>query len=278
MRNLIFVVISVLFLSTSCTSDEILEKEDMGLCSKTKGTIINDLLSFDSEEEYNALVDSLSVLSDSALLVWEQEHCFSSLYRLHSLVSDAILEVKSEEEYDSIKMANKTYLLFNTIDSTDYSAYLPVENVVEAVTLNRSGEVCINNKVVNKRKFETFDDYANATCLPVAFSSVSINEGINHVSVLANHRKFNATFYAKGNDQYFSVSARKRVLGAWSSYTTRYFSESMNGNIIDYGEYKSGREIHIGHVMVHGTQIYMWTRGVGESHKAKMTIDLNILQ
>lgn len=30
--------------------------------------------------------------------------------------------------------------------------------------------------------------------------------------------------------------------------------------------------------MSHGVQIYMWTRGVGENHKAKMTIDLNIFQ
>ena len=58
----------------------------------TSRSLHENILSFSSEEEYNALIDSLGTLSDEKLLQWESgQKGFTSMYRVHSEALEKIL-------------------------------------------------------------------------------------------------------------------------------------------------------------------------------------------
>ena len=96
--------------------------------------------------------------------------------------------------------------------------------------------------------------------------NVNIENGINTVHVLANHRKFNASYLITE----MRFSARKRFLGGWISYTTEFFIQAPNGPEQSLGEHKSPFICQL--PLNDGTKIYLWSRGVGSENKALMTI------
>jgi hypothetical protein len=58
------------------------------------------MLSFSTEEEYNALLDSLKSLSDQ----WEAQYRgFTSMYKAHTEALDQLLLSKNKVEYESTK-------------------------------------------------------------------------------------------------------------------------------------------------------------------------------
>ena len=158
-------------------------------------------------------------------------------------------------------------LVFNTRESNDYSVYLPVRNASQAVTLNHNGEVRIAGQIrkIHDITLEDINSFGE-DIMTFSEGNVNIENGINTVHVLANHRKFNASYLITE----MRFSARKRFLGGWISYKTEFFIQAPNGPEQSLGEHKSPFICQL--PLNDGTKIYLWSRGVGSENKALMTI------
>jgi hypothetical protein len=278
MRKTLFSLALAVAVLSSCSSDDIvnnpMDKESL----PTSRSLHENILSFSSEEEYNALLDSLSTLSDEELLQWESgQKGFTSMYRMHSEALGQILNATCKEEYESIKAACQTDFIFNDKDSTDLSIYMPVLNVSKAITLNPEGFVCIAGERKNMKEFENYDGYKKELSLlyPVPLG-VTIENGINRVHVKTKKRKFTAQIGMRGNQQAIRVNASKKILWGWVEYTTAYYWKYTPNGPVQFGkEVKSGHDIMIlGNPFPNGAKLYMWTRGTGEENCGIMTVQL----
>ena len=237
-----------------------------------------NILSFSSEEEYNALLDSLNTLSNEELLQWEsRQKGFTSMYKVHSEALEQILNATCKEEYESIKTAYQPDFIFNDKDSNDLSIYMPVLNASKAITLNPEGFICIAGEKKYMKEFENYDEYKKELSLlfPVPLG-VTIENGVNRVHVKTKKRKFSAQLGMQGNQQAIRVNASKKVLWGWSEYTTAYYWKYTPNGPVQFGkEVKSGQNIMIlGNPFPNGTKLFMWTRGTGEENCGIMTVQL----
>ena len=131
MRKTLFSLALAMAVLSSCSSDDIVNNpmNEENHSFPASRSLHENILSFSSEEEYNALLDSLGTLSDEELLQWESgQKGFTSMYRMHSEALGQILNATCKEEYESIKTAYQTDFIFNDKDSTDLSIYMPVLN------------------------------------------------------------------------------------------------------------------------------------------------------
>lgn len=280
MRKTLFSLALAMAVLSSCSSDDIVNNpmnEENHSFSASR-SLHENILSFSSEEEYNALLDSLGTLSDEELLQWESgQKGFTSMYRMHSEALGQILNATCKEEYESIKTAYQTDFIFNDKDSTDLSIYMPVLNVSKAITLTPEGFVCIAGERKNMKEFENYDGYKKELSLlyPVPLG-VTIENGINRVYVKTKKRKFTAQIGMRGNQQAIRVNASKKVLWGWVEYTTAYYWKYTPNGPVQFGkEVKSGHDIMIlGNPFPNGAKLYMWTRGTGEENCGIMTVQL----
>lgn len=85
MRKTLFSLALAMAVLSSCSSDDIVNNpmNEENHSFPASRSLHENILSFSSEEEYNALLDSLGTLSDEELLQWE------SGQRLHLHVQDA---------------------------------------------------------------------------------------------------------------------------------------------------------------------------------------------
>lgn len=227
MRKTLFSLALAMAVLSSCSSDDIVNNpmNEENHSFPASRSLHENILSFSSEEEYNALLDSLGTLSDEELLQWESgQKGFTSMYRMHSEALGQILNATCKEEYESIKTAYQTDFIFNDKDSTDLSIYMPVLNVSKAITLTPEGFVCIAGERKNMKEFENYDGYKKELSLlyPVPLG-VTIENGINRVYVKTKKRKFTAQIGMRGNQQAIRVNASKKVLWGWVEYTTAYY-------------------------------------------------------
>lgn len=220
MRKTLFSLALAMAVLSSCSSDDIVNNpmNEENHSFPASRSLHENILSFSNEEEYNALLDSLSTLSDEELLQWESgQKGFTSMYRMHSEALGQILNATCKEEYESIKTAYQTDFIFNDKDSTDLSIYMPVLNVSKAITLNPEGFVCIAGERKNMKEFENYDGYKKELSLlyPVPLG-VTIENGINRVHVKTKKRKFTAQIGMRGNQQAIRVNASKKILWGWA--------------------------------------------------------------
>ena len=280
MRKTLFSLALAMAVLSSCSSDDIVNNpmNEENHSFPASRSLHEKILSFSSEEEYNALLDSLGTLSDEELLQWESgQKGFTSMYRMHSEALEQILNATCKEEYESIKTAYQTDFIFNDKDSTDLSIYMPVLNVSKAITLTPEGFVCIAGERKNMKEFENYDGYKKELSLlyPVPLG-VTIENGINRVHVKTKKRKFTAQIGMRGNQQAIRVNASKKVLWGWVEYTTAYYWKYTPNGPVQFGkEVKSGHDIMIvGNPFPNGAKLYMWTRGTGEENCGIMTVQL----
>ena len=280
MKQTLFSLALAMTVLSSCSSDDIINNpmNEEKHSFPTSRSLHENILSFSSEEEYNALIDSLSMLTDEELLQWESsQEGFTSMYRVHSEALEKILNATCKEEYESVKAAYQTDFIFNEKDSTDLSIYMPVLNVSKAITLNPEGFVCIAGERKNLREFENYDGYKKELSLlyPVPLG-VTIENGINRVHVKTKKRKFTAQIGVRGSQQAIRVNASKKVLWCWVEYTTAYYWKYTPNGPVQFGkEVKSGHDIMIlGNPFPNGAKLYMWTRGTGEENCGIMTVQL----
>ena len=253
MRKTLFSLALAMAVLSSCSSDDIVNNpmnEENHSFPASRSS---------SEEEYNALLDSLGTLSDEELLQWESgQKGFTSMYRMHSEALGQILNATCKEEYESIKTAYQTDFIFNDKDSTDLS-------------------ICIAGERKNMKEFENYDGYKKELSLlyPVPLG-VTIENGINRVYVKTKKRKFTAQIGMRGNQQAIRVNASKKVLWGWVEYTTAYYWKYTPNGPVQFGkEVKSGHDIMIvGNPFPNGAKLYMWTRGTGEENCGIMTVQL----
>ena len=215
MRKTLFSLALAMAVLSSCSSDDIVNNpmNEENHSFPASRSLHENILSFSSEEEYNALLDSLGTLSDEELLQWESgQKGFTSMYRMHSEALGQILNATCKEEYESIKTAYQTDFIFIDKDSTDLSIYMPVLNVSKAITLPPEGFVCIAGERKNMKEFENYDGYKKELSLlyPVPLG-VTIENGINRVYVKTKKRKFTAQIGMRGNQQAIRVNASKKV-------------------------------------------------------------------
>ena len=265
---------------SSCNSDDTVNNlmEQTGINSHSSRSMHENILSFSSEEEYNALLDSLGTLSDKELLQWESRQIgFTSMYRVHSEALERILSSTDKAEYELVKTDYQPAFIFNDKDSTDLSIYMPVLDASRAITLNPEGLVCIAGEVKNMKEFNDYDGYQKAlsALYPIPLG-VTIENGINKVYVKTKKRKFSAQIGRRGNQQAIRVNASKKFLWGWVEYTTAYYWKFTPNGPVQYGkEVKSGHDIMIvGKPFQNGTKLYMWTRGTGEENCGIMTVQL----
>ena len=280
MRKTLFSLALAMAVLSSCSSDDIVNNpmNEENHSFPASRSLHENILPFSSQEEYNALLDSLGTLSDEELLQWESgQKGFTSMYRMHSEALGQILNATCKEEYESIKTAYQTDFIFNDKDSTDLSIYMPVLNVSKAITLTPEGFVCIAGERKNMKEFENYDGYKKELSLlyPVPLG-VTIENGINRVYVKTKKRKFTAQIGMRGNQQAIRVNASKKVLWGWVEYTTAYYWKYTPNGPVQFGkEVKSGHDIMIvGNPFPNGAKLYMWTRGTGEENCGIMTVQL----
>lgn len=111
MRKTLFSLALAMAVLSSCSSDDIVNNpmNEENHSFPASRSLHENILSFSSEEEYNALLDSLGTLSDEELLQWESgQKGFTSMYRMHSEALGQILNATCKEEYESIKTAYQT--------------------------------------------------------------------------------------------------------------------------------------------------------------------------
>lgn len=278
MKKVLGVLFVFMCILSSCTSDGMLDDNvDPSFEKPITRSIGNSILSFDNEIEYNALVDSLSMLSDEELLKWESRQSgFNSMYRVHSQVVEQVLEVQSKEEYNAIKSKYKDSFVFNDVDASDLSIYMPVLNSAKAITLNTEGHVYIAGQKRDMRDFTTFDGYYSKLAQEYPVVLNTIENGVNKVYVKTKKRKFSARIGRQGAQQAIRVNASKKILFGWVEYTTAYYWRYTPNGPIEFGkEVKSGTNIRImGYPLPNGAKLYMWSRGVGEDNRATMTVQL----
>lgn len=108
MKQTLFSLALAMTVLSSCSSDDIINNpmNEEKHSFPTSRSLHENILSFSSEEEYNALIDSLSMLTDEELLQWESsQEGFTSMYRVHSEALEKILNATCKEEYESVKAA-----------------------------------------------------------------------------------------------------------------------------------------------------------------------------
>ena len=73
MKQTLFSLALAMTVLSSCSSDDIINNpmNEEKHSFPTSRSLHENILSFPSEEEYNALIDSLSMLTDEELLQWE---------------------------------------------------------------------------------------------------------------------------------------------------------------------------------------------------------------
>ena len=94
MRKTLFSLALAMAVLSSCSSDDIVNNpmNEENHSFPASRSLHENILSFSSEEEYNALLDSLGTLSDEELLQWESgQKGFTSMYRMHSEALGQIL-------------------------------------------------------------------------------------------------------------------------------------------------------------------------------------------
>ena len=104
MRKTLFSLALAMAVLSSCSSDDIVNNpmNEENHSFPASRSLHENILSFSSEEEYNALLDSLGTLSDEELLQWESgQKGFTSMYRMHSEALGQILNATCKEEYES---------------------------------------------------------------------------------------------------------------------------------------------------------------------------------
>lgn len=234
------------------------------------------MLSFNTLQEYQQLVDSLSYLSDSELLKWEKTNPgFTSLYRVHSQAMEEISNASSIQEYNQILANFDECLIFNTEDFYDFSVYLPTLNMGKAITMNEKGLVKIGNDTIDVRDFLDFDGYVNEYSQKFPSTTKEetyiVENGINTCSVEIEDRKFSAVLTFNMGRQLLYVTAAKTFLWGWIQYKTAYYVKATpDGPEFCLGEYKSGSSIPV--QFANNSDVYMFTRGTGYDHYARMRV------
>lgn len=280
MRKVFWCLSLSMIVLSSCNSDDIVNvpMEQNELSTYSTRSSSENMLSFSSEEEYNALLDSLKSLSDEELLQWEAQYgAFKSMYKAHTEALDQLLLSKNKVEYESTKKIYQSTFIFNDKDDTDLSIYMPVLDVSKAVTLNQNGLVRISGEVKDMRDFNDYEGYqSKLSALYPIKTRVAIESGINKVHVKTKKRKFSAQISRRGNQQAIRVNASKKFLWGWIEYTTAYYWKFTPNGPAQFGhEIKSGNDIIISkNPFRNGTKLYMWTRGTGEENCGIMTVQL----
>lgn len=106
MRKVFWCLSLSMIVLSSCNSDDIvnISMEQNELSTYSTRSSSENMLSFSSEEEYNALLDSLKSLSDGELMRWEAQYGgFKSMYKAHTEALDQLLLSKNKVEYESTK-------------------------------------------------------------------------------------------------------------------------------------------------------------------------------
>jgi hypothetical protein len=275
MKNILYALLIVCIFVASCNSDETYEETKITRtaldCLEEKA---EGVLSFDSQKQYDELLDSLKDLSHSELLAWESKQPnFTSLYRLRSEALEAIYKVKNIDEYNALVNKYSPYLLFNENDEEDFTAYLPVMDVLQSITLNKNGEVLIAGAIVNKKDFNTYAERQKAIEYTFPQTRATIEDGVNRVYVKRKNRKFTATMSTTNQAQCMQVNAQKKMLWGWVEYTTVYrWRFTPTGEDHAARELSSGSKIYFNPFIPSGQHMYIWTRGVYEENAACMTI------
>ncbi|MGL4410571.1 MAG: DUF4848 domain-containing protein [Bacteroidales bacterium] len=273
----VFLSCLIVILSSCNSNDDLNLNANFTTSEIANRSVANNVLSFDTELEYENLLDSLSLLTNDELLLWESKQLgFKSMYRVHSEAVESILSVLNIEEYSVIKSEYNDRFIFNDKDASDLSIYMPLFNYTKAITLNEEGCVYIAGEKRNFREFNSYNEYFLKLQKEYPTLVKTVENGINQVYVKTSDRKFSARIGTQGNQQAIRVNASKKILFGWVEYTTAYYWRFTPNGPLQFGnEMKSGSDIYItGSPFPNGTKLYMWTRGTGEENRAIMTVQL----
>ncbi|MCQ2242630.1 MAG: DUF4848 domain-containing protein [Bacteroidaceae bacterium] len=282
MKQLLFgIAIVTCATLSSCSTDDYLsesfEDNNLSTLAEKGKNDCDKILSFASEVEYQAILDSLSRLSHKELLEWEASNKFHSMYHCYTDASDDILTSQNAADYFAKKNLYSHDFIFNDGDMEDLSIYMPVLSAAKAVTLSPKGLVRIGGELKCMKEFSDYAGYIDAVNrkYPVLLSRNTIEDGINRVYVRTSDRKFSAQIGVEFGQQGIRVNASKKLLWGWYEYTTAYYWRlSPDGPVMWGQEVASGHDIPIPRPFENGTKLYMWSRGVGEENRAVMTVNL----
>ena len=90
MRKTLFSLALAMAVLSSCSSDDIVNNpmNEENHSFPASRSLHENILSFSSEEEYNALLDSLGTLSDEELLQWESGTISAMMYCMPMCLQD----------------------------------------------------------------------------------------------------------------------------------------------------------------------------------------------
>lgn len=194
MRKIILPVLSLLMLgacsneaekipnNTEGVNKEFIENADLNISIEKH----NNVLAFNSNEEFQKVISKLSSTSDNKETVTKSssisnDEVYSNtiqtsditlkengFYSLYDYFIDAMNEAESYYDkpggYEEFKA--KYSMLYFPEEGDDYSAYLPVKDKSIAKLLNANGEVSINGKTINLKDISSYKQLVDLGIAP----------------------------------------------------------------------------------------------------------------
>ncbi|MBO4826240.1 MAG: hypothetical protein J5506_03245 [Prevotella sp.] len=160
MKKVLFYAAFVLTMSVFCACSSNLEEEMLDTQSPTESveSTNDEMLSFDSEAEFQEAIDVLNGLTPEEQQLWVKNH-YGNFHSLEELYLKALEEAEdldeSEESFNAYKAKYDKYLYFASF-LDDCGVYLPVTNKTMALLLNIDGNVRIAGEIRNMKDVDSY--------------------------------------------------------------------------------------------------------------------------
>lgn len=297
MRKVILPVLSLLMLgacsndaekipNNSGTIDEgIIHNADLNISIEKR----NDVLVFNSNEEFQEIVSKFSSPSNSKEIVTKSSTASSDaiysntiqtsditlkgngFYSLYDYFIDAMNEAESYYDrpggYEEFKA--KYSMLYFPEEGDDYSAYLPIKDKNIAKLLNSNGEVSINGKTINLKDISSYKQLVDLDFAPVEedYTVPTTRAGypLNELpEVRCNDRRLWVRTEVRGGSspgvaEEIAIQVRfrkKGLFGKWYNYgSTTYLKFEPNGRELSIKDQNSTHEYKWARVFQNGQRV-----------------------
>lgn len=210
-------IISFLIL-ISCESNSIIKETEIVNNKETSVKLKKEILSFDSETEFNSVLENLNQENENALKKGMTTRSLNSnkIDNFHSLydefneameVAESYYEREGGYEEFKLRFSNLYYPEYGD----DYSAYLPVSDKAVAKLLNNKGEVIIDGV---KKNMKDINSYEQLEKLGLTFPEKTNSHDIQVLSNNWGDDPYYPTLPPPPSSDYHSISLNTDIYNA----------------------------------------------------------------
>lgn len=252
MKSKLYFTLLCSLLMLSCSSDFVCEEkmddlqESKQLYSDLSDDISTTCLQFNSMQEFNSVIDTLTNMTIYEGKEWVKSH-YGDFFSLYNLYDKALIEAGEMEE--SLKGINalynkyKDYLFFPKYKD-DFGPYLPISKKQISMLTNINGDVIISGKRINMKDITSYSQlqdmedaiYDRALTVTRAWQESPNHNTFGHEWASPWYKSNNRKIRLKCGRQNWSenpetlqscarlhveISFRKKVLLNWVNYSSR---------------------------------------------------------